>query len=266
MPVPGFNGVVDLSHHNALADWTALRRAGIAAVIHKATEGATFRDKAFRERRDKARAAGLLWGSYHFSSGRPPADQVANYLEWADPADDELICLDYEPSTSGATMTVEAMVEFVERIEAATGRLPVLYGGHLIREAAAELDALIGVAKGATPRDAGARGHAPQAAAARAAAANDNSSTVERPADENGPPGRRATATAAAAVLARCPLWYARYAPAPIGIPALWPRWTLWQYTDGKAGPEPHEVPGLGPCDRDTFNGTEAELRARWPL
>lgn len=247
MPVPGFNGVVDLSHHNALADWTALRRAGIAAVIHKATEGATFRDKAFRERRDKARAAGLLWGSYHFSSGRPPADQVANYLAFADPADDELICLDYEPSTSGATMTVEAMVEFVERIEAATGRYPVIYGGHLIREAAAELDALAG-----GPADENGENLA-------RAAANDNRSTIDQP-------GRGTWATAAAAVLARCPLWYARYAPAPIGIPALWPRWTLWQYTDGKAGPEPHEVPGLGFCDRDTFNGTEAELRARWPL
>jgi lysozyme len=216
MPVPGFNGVVDLSHHNAVADWTALRRAGIAAVIHKATEGATFRDRTFRERRDRARAAGLLWGSYHFASGMPPAAQVANYLEWADPADDELIALDYEPSTAGATMTVFEMVEFVERIRAATGRIPVIYGGHLIREAAASIEG-------------------PEGAAARS-------------------------------ILARCPLWYARYAPEPVGVPAIWPRWTLWQYTDGKAGPEPHAVAGLGPLDRDTFNGTEAELRAAWPL
>lgn len=242
MPVPGFNGVVDLSHHNALADWTALRRAGIAAVIHKATEGATFRDKTFRERRDKARAAGLLWGSYHFSSGMPPAAQVANYLAWADPADDELIALDHEPSTAGATMTVFEMVEFVERIEAATGRYPVIYGGHLIREAAA---ALTGPAEG-----------------------DETAASADRPVTGAGAlaDGSGEEASAAMAVLSRCPLWYARYAPAPIGIPTIWPRWTLWQYTDGKAGPEPHEVPGLGPLDRDTFNGTETELRARWPL
>ena len=229
--VPGFNGLVDLSHHNPVADWTALRRAGIVGVIHKATEGATFRDKTFRERRDKARAAGLLWGSYHFSSGLPPADQVANYLDWADPAHDELIALDYEPSTAGRTMTVFGMVEFVERIAEATGRLPVIYGGHLIREAAAELDAVAGGRDGA---DAGAE------------------------------VGR--SAIRAREILARCRLWYARYAPEPIGIPVIWPRWTLWQYSDGTAGPGPHEVPGLGHVDRDTFNGTESELRARWPL
>jgi lysozyme len=63
--------------------------------------------------------------------------------------------------------------------------------------------------------------------------------------------------------LANCWLWLSQYGPTPV-IPPNWSKWTMWQYTDGAAGPAPHEVPGIGLCDRDMFNGTEAELRAFW--
>ncbi len=63
--------------------------------------------------------------------------------------------------------------------------------------------------------------------------------------------------------LANCWLWLARYGPEP-KLPPAWRRWELWQYTDGSVGPEPHTVEGIGPCDRDRFNGSAAELRALW--
>lgn len=63
--------------------------------------------------------------------------------------------------------------------------------------------------------------------------------------------------------LKKCWLWIAQYANAPKLLPG-WTRWTMWQYTDGTAGPNPVPVPGVGKCDRDQFNGTEAELRAHW--
>jgi lysozyme len=66
-------------------------------------------------------------------------------------------------------------------------------------------------------------------------------------------------------ILSKCWLWIAQYGPRPL-IPVIWPKWTLWQYTDGAAGPEPHTVDGVGRCDRDQFNGTENELRAFWRL
>lgn len=204
-----FNGVIDLSHHNGVEDWTRVRRAGIAAVIHKATEGATFRDPFYRERRAAAKAAGLKFGSYHFSSGVGVEGQVENYLAHADPQDHELICLDWEESFSGRDMGREDAEAFVLLMRAATGRLPVLYGGRHLRETMAG---------------------------------------VER------------------SILADCPLWYARFAPEPKGVPALWERWTLWQYTDGASGPEPHAVDGVGLCDRDLFNGTEDEFLTRWPF
>jgi len=64
-------------------------------------------------------------------------------------------------------------------------------------------------------------------------------------------------------VLSKCWFWLAQYGPTAV-VPANWSTWTMWQYTDGEDGPRPHEVGGIGPCDRDKFNGTEAELRTLW--
>lgn len=209
MAVPGSPVIIDLSHHNPVSDWERVREAGILAIIHKATEGATWRDKRYRERRQTAKAAGLLWGAYHFTSGVDPIAQLDNFLDHADPAPDELVALDYEDSFSGANMTLDGMVTFVEGVHARLGRWPVIYGGHLLREVL-----------------------------------------------KDGPHP----------VLARCPLWYARYNAEPIGIPDTWKSWTLWQYSDGNHGPDPQPVDGIGACDRNTFNGTVDALKAMWPL
>ena len=64
-------------------------------------------------------------------------------------------------------------------------------------------------------------------------------------------------------VLANCWLWLAKYGPTPV-VPANWPTWTMWQYTDGGLGPEPHAVEGVGRCDRDRFNGALTTLKKLW--
>ena len=66
-------------------------------------------------------------------------------------------------------------------------------------------------------------------------------------------------------VLANCWFWLAQYGPTPV-VPPTWAYWTLWQYTDGGLGPPPHEVAGIGRCDRDRFNGTQAQLARFWPF
>jgi lysozyme len=65
-------------------------------------------------------------------------------------------------------------------------------------------------------------------------------------------------------ILSQCFLWLAQYANQPNNIPPTWLSWTLWQYTDGVAGPGPHSVDGIGPCDRDQFNGTVEQLQKLW--
>ncbi|OYD77424.1 UNVERIFIED_ORG: lysozyme [Burkholderia sp. CF145] len=67
-------------------------------------------------------------------------------------------------------------------------------------------------------------------------------------------------------VVANCPLWYARYRDTPVDLPThIWPTYTLWQYSDGKSGPEPRLISGKR-FDRDTFVGTVTNLRQKWPF
>jgi len=66
-------------------------------------------------------------------------------------------------------------------------------------------------------------------------------------------------------VLANCWFWLAQYGTTPV-VPPAWAYWTMWQYTDGGMGPQPHTVAGIGRCDRDYFNGTRAQLARLWPF
>jgi lysozyme len=62
-------------------------------------------------------------------------------------------------------------------------------------------------------------------------------------------------------VLQNCWLWIAQYSSQPV-IPVTWADFTLWQYTDGAAGPNPVPVAGVGRCDRDQFNASAAGVTA----
>jgi lysozyme len=64
-------------------------------------------------------------------------------------------------------------------------------------------------------------------------------------------------------VLSNCWLWLAQYGPTAV-LPPGWKDWTMWQYTDGAVGPEPHDVSGFGHCDRDIFNGAIDDLSNFW--
>jgi lysozyme len=64
-------------------------------------------------------------------------------------------------------------------------------------------------------------------------------------------------------ILSQCWLWLAQFGPTPV-VPPNWKTYTLWQYTDGAIGPEPHTVKGVGRCDRDKFNGSADDLKKLW--
>ena len=66
-------------------------------------------------------------------------------------------------------------------------------------------------------------------------------------------------------ILAQCFFWLAEYGSTAV-VPQNWPTWTLWQYTDGTNGPEPHSVTGIGNCDRDKFNGDLEGLKKLWGI
>ena len=64
-------------------------------------------------------------------------------------------------------------------------------------------------------------------------------------------------------ILSNTWFWLAQYGPTA-RVPANWSTWTMWQYTDGALGPEPHTVAGIGRCDRDKFNGDQDDLQRFW--
>jgi len=128
-----FDGIIDLNHNDAI-DFDQVKAAGITAIIHKATEGATVQDDKYRTRRDQAKAMGcFLWGTYHFATNADVGDQVNNLLTWAEPGDTDFIALDFEPNKTrhgvNITMSFAQAEDFVQRIHAKLGRWPVIYGG-----------------------------------------------------------------------------------------------------------------------------------------
>src|SRR5262249_45257299 len=135
MAHPVHRMVLDISHHNTVTDWQAVRNAGIVGIIHKASEGTYMTDDDYKDRRREAGAAGLLWGAYHFATDDNVAGQVDLFIRMADPTKADLICLDWEPYGSN-TMSAAQVREFVELVEERLGRPGecVIYSGNQAKE------------------------------------------------------------------------------------------------------------------------------------
>jgi lysozyme len=128
------NAVIDLSHYNAQINLACARQGGIAAVIHKATQGCQFTDPTYKSNLVQAQSLGLLWGAYHFATGEDAVSQANFFLQTVQPAAGILLALDFESNTPGTTMTLQGAREFVTRIQAVTGIWPGLYGGSYLKE------------------------------------------------------------------------------------------------------------------------------------
>ncbi len=129
--------IIDVSHHNGDVDFDALRRAGVLAVIAKATQGTRFVDPRYAGYRKAATQLGLLWGAYHFGTCEPVADQLDHFLATADLRTADLACLDFEENTSAAaSMTAEQALQFVQGFKSRmpSRGYPVLYGGAWLKQ------------------------------------------------------------------------------------------------------------------------------------
>jgi lysozyme len=148
-------------------DLPRLKEDGIIAIIHKATEGVSYVDRKYSDRRDEAKELGFLWGAFHYALHDSWEAQVDHFLETVQATASDLVSWDWEKPDNAETMSLEDVHRSIERIHASLNRYPVLYAGKLVREH-------IG----------------------------NNEDTI----------------------LKNCPLWYARYARAPIEIPPhTWP-------------------------------------------
>jgi len=142
--------VIDAYEYNPI-DWAQLATdKRIAAFINKASDGmpppyfcfgsdtdvklckALWKRHAvtrelFQTRRVVAKALGMKWGAYHLARPGNPVEQANNFLDFADPAPDDLMALDIEGIDPLQWMSLDDAEEFVRQVHRRVGRFPVLY-------------------------------------------------------------------------------------------------------------------------------------------
>jgi lysozyme len=204
--------VANVSHHNwdleKPLDFAAAKNAGLAAIMIKATEGATYQDPKFADNLAMVRQAGLLCGTYHFGTAADVDRQIDNFLTTiGDPKGLHLV-LGFETNrlSPSNTMSKDQALAFLMKLQAKTGRKPTIYtGSHMF--------------------------------------------------DVFGPN--------AAPAFAMYRVWWAQYGNT-LRLHPTWRTCWLWQFTNGKNGPLPHKIDGLGHCDLNSFAGTVDELTTSW--
>lgn len=128
----GLDAIIDVSHHNKV-NFLQVRKAGVLAVIHKATQGLGFLDPTYQDDRARALTAGLLWGAYHFGVAGDGAGQADYFLD-AIGGSPTLIVLDFEANPQGPSMNLQDARDFVTRVSDRTGRYPGFYSGQYVKE------------------------------------------------------------------------------------------------------------------------------------
>jgi lysozyme len=106
---------------------------GIWGIIHKASQGSSYQDPAYKRRRAAAESVGLLWGAYHFNSGEDVKEQADNFLKAAAPNEKTLMVLDFEENKK-SNMSIHEAVSFMKLVEDKIGRSCAIYSGNKLKE------------------------------------------------------------------------------------------------------------------------------------
>lgn len=81
----------------------------------------------YHTRRSLAKSIGLKWGVYHLGRPGNPIDQANHLIDYAEPAEDDLIAIDIEDNDPEKWMSLNDAEIFARHIKFRTGRYPVLY-------------------------------------------------------------------------------------------------------------------------------------------
>jgi lysozyme len=125
---------VDVSYHQGRIDWEKARAHGVSFAYVRAADGAGFADPAFVENWEGARAAGVIRGAYQFFRPAQDPGAQAEVMLGALRARGGLRrgdlppALDIEVSDGVPRERLKARaLAWLARVEAATGRAPVIY-------------------------------------------------------------------------------------------------------------------------------------------
>ena len=124
---------VDISEYQPDPVFTQVEKSGRKFSFVKATEGKNTTNPDFAKHWPDAKAAGMIRGAYHyFVATDDPTVQASFFLSTADQqdADDLPAMLDWETSSGVDPVTTVARAKiWLERVEQATGKTPIIYTG-----------------------------------------------------------------------------------------------------------------------------------------
>lgn len=127
---------IDVSHHNGVVSWLALRDSGLAFAYVKASQGTSYRDPSFAAHWSKTSQLSIPRGAYHFFDPRTdPARQAKHFLKVVGSDAGELPpVVDVErgapESRHGCERLTRSLRIFVDVVEAALDRKMMIYTGH----------------------------------------------------------------------------------------------------------------------------------------
>ena len=131
--------VIDIYRGDRITNFADIAAGGVWGVIHKASEGSAFIDRAYADRKVLAESAGLLWGAYHFNTGEDVNLQVKNFIQAATPDDNTLMVLDFEDNVH-SPMSIHQAVDFLKALEDKIGREAAIYSGNKLKETIGDLN------------------------------------------------------------------------------------------------------------------------------
>lgn len=132
MPIQG----IDIARYQGNVDFNQVRASGQHFVFMKATEGKDYLDPNFRANWEKARAAGIPRGAYHFMTWCSRAADQAAWFVANVPADYDALppVLDLEWNNHSSCRYRPPKADVIEKVqvmlaamEAHTGKMPIIY-------------------------------------------------------------------------------------------------------------------------------------------
>jgi Lyzozyme M1 (1,4-beta-N-acetylmuramidase) len=126
--------IIDVSHHQGLINWTAVKSDGVQGAFIKATEGKTVLDNKLEVNAKGAAAAGLVIGFYHYahSENNDPLAEAAHFANAVKGFTAQFpYVLDVEGKASviGRDPLSEWCLTWLKEVERLTGHPTMIYTG-----------------------------------------------------------------------------------------------------------------------------------------